>query len=79
MGIDYLMSLDPKVSKISSVKGVYKTKAGINVQTIKDSKEEGYAIGAASEYSKVSEVSVITRFRKNLVEAQAKIDEIKKD
>mgnify|MGYP001162776581 CR=1 FL=1 len=79
MGIDYLMSLDPKVSKIGSVKGVYKTKAGINVQTIKDSKVETYAIGAAREFSKVSEVSVITRFRKNLVEAQAKIDEIKKD
>jgi len=76
-GIDYLIELDPSVTKLAGVTGFYRTKAGMEVQVVKG-EETIYGIKAERGGFLIFETpSDLKSFRSLIVRAQEKIKEIK--
>jgi hypothetical protein len=80
-GVDYLLALDPAVTKLKSVTGFYRIKDGLEVQVSKGNKGGKkiiYGIKAKTGgFAIFTNVKAFGRFRQALVDAQKKILEIK--
>ena len=76
-GIDYLLDLDPKVTKLSKVTGIYRTKDGMEVHAFKGEKTVLGLKAKTGSFAVFENVTGLKAFRKALQTAQAKITEIK--